>query len=232
MPFTDENSEKRQGAFEKCFVAFAIISVGFHSLAPSPTAERIKGAFFAFFGHRKALTQESFCPFAMGKGVKITIVNIAKQPFIGAIEIAGVNVAVALCHKLVHTMTAQTALLGFAAEEKTHKVIEVADRGVIPTDIIFHIEVESMNEKFCILPDGHIHFIFACIAKWAQAGNELKIFESLCGEGFINCVDIFGTVASENGENIKINAMLFEDFGSGNNFAVGVVALIIKAEAV
>ena len=49
----------------------------------------------------------------MGEGVEILRrgVYVAQKPLVRAVEVAGINIAVALDNKLVHTMSAYTALL-------------------------------------------------------------------------------------------------------------------------
>ena len=116
--FSNKRSEQGQTCVEKGFVAFAIASVFLGAFASASPADGVKSAFLASLCNSQTFSKKFGCFFTMGEGVKILIrgVDISQQPFIRAIKVAGINVAVALNNKLVHTMAAHSALLRGVAQ--------------------------------------------------------------------------------------------------------------------
>ena len=58
---------------------------------------------------------------------KTYIINVAEQPLVCAVKIAGINVTVAFAHKLMGAMAAHSALLSFIAEIKSYVIIKLPD---------------------------------------------------------------------------------------------------------
>ena len=98
----------------------------------------------------------------------------------------------ALDHKLMHAVSADSALLGLSADIHLNPVIKLAYTRIFAANVVFDIGVEQMYQKIRILLVSHIQFALALVTERAQARDELKIFEAFALEERIYPVDILG----------------------------------------
>ena len=102
-----ENSEKRQACRKERFISLAIIFALPLPLAALSAATRKETADFAFFRNKKAFLYELRCLFSVQRVFDANAFNVAEQPFICAIEVAGIKIAVALNNELMSAVTAK-----------------------------------------------------------------------------------------------------------------------------
>lgn len=216
----------------KIFIRLAIIAVGSAALASAAAAERIIAARLALFVNRKALPDKIRGLFRVCHGFEPVRIYVAEQPFVKAIEVARIDIAVALDHKLVHAVSADSALLGLSADIHLNPVVKLADAHIFAADVVFDIGVEQMYQKIRILLVSHIQFALALVTERAQARDELKIFEAFALEERIYPVDIFGGVTCEHGQNIKIDLVHGQHLGGIENFIESVRTVGVDSEAV
>ena len=133
---------------------------------------------------------------------------------------------------MMHTVTANAALLRLSADIHLNPVVKLADARVFATDVVFDIGVEQMYQKIRILLVSHIQFALALVTERAQARNELEIFKFLAFEERIYPVDILGSVAREHGQNIEIDLVHGQHLSGIENFIESVCAVGIDSEAV
>ena len=132
----------------------------------------------------------------MGEGIKalFIVVDVTQKPFIRAVKVTGVYVAVTLCNKLVHTVAAHTALLCGIAQIQMHKVVKVSYTCVVTLHIVLNIAVEGVYQKVLVLIGRHIKLAFGFVTKGTQAGDELQIFKITLfkkTQDFINVICTF-----------------------------------------
>ena len=110
--FGDKHTEKWQAGSKKLFVCGAVVRALLCAFATARAAKGIDIAFFASFGHGYALPNKFDCRLAVCHRAKIRFVNVAEQVFVGAVKVAGINIAVAFRNELVRTMPHNAALFG------------------------------------------------------------------------------------------------------------------------
>ena len=110
--FGDKHTEKWQARGKKLLVCGAVVRALLCALTTARAAKGIDIAFFASFGHGYALPNKFDCRLAVCHRAKIRFVNVAEQVFVGAVKVAGINIAVTFRNELVRAMPHNAALLG------------------------------------------------------------------------------------------------------------------------
>ena len=134
-----KHPEKRKASRKKRLIRLAIILALLLPLAALRAAKGKEAAGFAFFGNSEAFADKIGCLFPGQRGFDRNRSNVAEQPLIGAVKIAGIKVSVALNNKLMCAVAAKGALLRPFAEIHSDVIVKLANADVISADKIFDI---------------------------------------------------------------------------------------------
>ena len=109
--FRTKDAEQWQAGGKEVPVGATIVAVCPTSFASAATAQRITVAGLTLWVNRQAFPDKGNGFWGSSHSGQIFGANVTKKPFIQAVEVTGVNIAIPLYHKLMHTMATNATLL-------------------------------------------------------------------------------------------------------------------------
>ena len=225
-------SEKRKTSRKERFVCLAIILAELLPLAALSATEREKPALSAFFRNNKTLPDKLRRLFSGQSVFNGGVLNVSKQPFIGAVEITRIKISVAFNNKLMGAVTAERALLCPFSEIHSYIIVKLSDADIVSSHKVLDIQIENAYQKVGILSVCHIKPALLLAFKRAQARNELQIMKTVIPEVFIYLFASFGAVTGQNGQYIELHLMLLQKLRCFENSEICAFSVGINTEAV
>lgn len=117
--------------------------------------------------------------------------DVSKQVIIRTVEIAGVNIAVALADELARAKAVHAALLRGAAKVQAHPVVKLANADISALFVVRCIQFKYIAKEISVFAFRHKQIVFSLITERFQAGDKLYVLKPFA---FKKTVDLFSAL--------------------------------------